>query len=166
MRRYKFQTNEDAVELLRNMVKDSGVVFLTSIKGETFEETSDYVASVILAGGYVGTFMCYGTYHRRVLSCLFHTQNRHIRTLIIHSAVPTYSLNALFSSWETQMKNCSSFCSVIAPFPPMVCLSPSFIPIRGIRSSHQPSTVLRLRVRILLRRAARAVRQSLAIHCC
>ena len=80
MRRYKFQTNEDAVELLRNLVKDSGVVFLTSIKGETFEETSDYVASVILAGGYVGTFVCHGTYHRRVLSCLFHTQNRHIRT--------------------------------------------------------------------------------------
>lgn len=166
MRRYKFQTNEDAVELLRNLVEDVGVVFLTSIKGETFEETSDYVASVILAGGYVGTFMCYGTYHRRVLSCLFHTQNRHIKTLIIHSAVSTYSLSTLFSSWETQMKNCSSFCSVIVPFPPMVCLSPSFIPIRGIRSSHQSSNVLRLRFRILLRRAARAVRQSLVIYCC
>ena len=80
MRRYKFQTNEDVVELLRNLVKDSGVVFLTSIKGETFEETSDYVASVILAGGYVGTFICYGTYHRRVLSCLFYTQNHCIKT--------------------------------------------------------------------------------------
>ena len=80
MRRYKFQTNEDVVELLRNLVEDSGVVFLTSIKGETFEEASDYVASAILAGGYVGTFAGYGIYYRRVLSCLFHTQNRHIKT--------------------------------------------------------------------------------------
>lgn len=80
MRRYKFKTNEDAIVLLRNMVKDSGVVFLTSIKGETFEEASDYVASVILAGGYVGTFAGYDIYYRRVLSCLFYTQNHHIRT--------------------------------------------------------------------------------------
>lgn len=166
MRRYKFKTNEDVVELLRNLVEDVGVVFLTSFKDETPEEAADSVINMVLAGGYVGTFMCYGTYHRRVLSCLFHTQNRHIKTLIIHSAVPTYSLSTLFSSWETQMKNCSSFCSVIVPFPPMVCLSPSFIPIRGIRSSHQSSNVLRLRFRILLRRAARAVQQSLVIHCC
>ena len=166
MRRYKFQTNEDIVELLRNLVEDVGVVFLTSFKDETPEEAADSVINMVLAGGYVGTSVCYGTYHRRVLSSLFHTQNHHIRTLIIHSAVSTYSLNTLFSSWEMQMKNYSSFCSVIAPFPPMVCLSPSFIPIRGIRSSHQSSNALRLRFRILLRRAARTVQQSLVIYCC
>ena len=80
MRRYKFQTNEDAVELLRNLVKDSGVVFLTSFKDETPEEAADSVINMVLAGGYVGTFAGYGTYHRRVLSCLFHTQNHHIKT--------------------------------------------------------------------------------------
>lgn len=80
MRRYKFQTNEDIVELLRNLVEDVGVVFLTSFKDETPEEAADSVINMVLAGGYVGTFVCYGTYHRRVLSSLFHTQNRHIRT--------------------------------------------------------------------------------------
>lgn len=80
MRRYKFQTNEDVVELLRNLVEDVGVVFLTSFKDETPEEAADSVINMVLAGGYVGTFMHYDIYHRRVLSCLFHTQNHCIKT--------------------------------------------------------------------------------------
>ena len=72
MRRYKFQTNEDVVELLRNLVEDVGVVFLTSFKDETPEEAADSVINMVLAGGYVGTFAMTFTIVELYLVCFTH----------------------------------------------------------------------------------------------
>lgn len=80
MRRYKFKTAEDAIELCRSLGENSGVMLLTSYDNEAAKKTADSLQCMVLGGSYYGTFMHYDIYHRRVVSCLFHTQNHHIKT--------------------------------------------------------------------------------------
>ena len=80
MRRYKFKTAEDAIELCRSLGKNNGMKVLTKSNYEVAKQMRDSLQCVVVPESYYSTFVCYGIYHRSVLSCLFYTQNHHIKT--------------------------------------------------------------------------------------
>ena len=63
MRRYKFKTAEDAIELCRSLGENSGVMLLASSDNEAAEKMEKSLQCTVLRGTYRGLFACYSIYY-------------------------------------------------------------------------------------------------------
>ena len=63
MRRYKFKTADDAIELCRYLGENSGVMLLASSDNEAAEKMEKSLQCTVLRGTYRGLFACYSIYY-------------------------------------------------------------------------------------------------------
>ncbi len=63
MRRYKFKTAEDAIELCRYLGKNSAVMILAPSNNEAAEKMEKSLQCTVLRGTYRGLFACYSIYY-------------------------------------------------------------------------------------------------------
>lgn len=72
MRRYKFKTADDAIELCRYLGENSGVMLLASYDNEAAKKTADSLQCMVLGGSYYGTFAMTFTIVELYLVCFTH----------------------------------------------------------------------------------------------
>lgn len=63
MRRYKFKTAEDAIELCRYLGENSGVMLLASSDNEAAEKMKETLQCRVFRGTNRGLFACYSIYY-------------------------------------------------------------------------------------------------------
>ena len=63
MRRYKFKTAEDAIELCRYLGENSGVMILAPSNNEAAEKMKETLQCRVFRGTNRGLFACYSIYY-------------------------------------------------------------------------------------------------------